>query len=190
MKKYMHIPTLREFYPNGFETPVAEFEETPQSTDWVEFPDPEVDKEIEFLHIDVAQDTPVFSVQLKEPEVVKPVLLERLNAKYSEVLNGGFKLPDSTFIGSDFEDRGIISAMETKLSIDPSLTTIDYKTGSGWVTITRELATAVYQIMLGHVSACDARLQALITQLEAATTSAQLTSIFNAGISEGWPTYE
>lgn len=195
MPNYIHIPTLVEGRASGLYPTIINFVSPPDNLDdWAEFVMPEIpDEELYLVDMVPSETTPVtvsFEAKLRAPGEVRTILKRRAKAKYNEVLNVGFNLPDGTPIGSDFEDRGFISAMETKLSIDTTIESIDYKLGAGWITIDRAMALGVYQLMLGHVAACDGKLQALNSQLDNATTSAQLVEVFNTGIDTGWPTYE
>lgn len=186
MPYFFHVPTLLEYQELGISTPpIGQFDEAP-SDDWVEYIEPEYNP----MYQNVIFNGPEYYVQYKPIEEIRKILHDKLKHKYFEVLNGGFKLPNGTLLGSDEEDRAIINAMETKLSIDNEITTINYKTKSGWITLRREDALLVYGAMLQHIAACDSRLNQLADFINTTNNPEILIADFETQLVEGWPTYD
>lgn len=93
---------------------------------------------------------------------------------------GGIVIAGTRY-ATDRESRSVIATSLMTLADDES---VDWKTDSGWVPVTKADLTIVSSFLKEHVKACFAREKALFEAIEAATTIAELRAI---DLEVGWP---
>lgn len=188
---YIHKQTYLEGRASGlFPAPEA-FETEPDLTEWYPFTEPEMlDKELFYITSELVSEEPfelTYTPKIKTLDFVKAKLTERVTIIHAQELDKGVTLPNGIKLLTTLEDRAMVSAMQTTLSINPEMATIDFKADSGWVTLTREDGLAVYAALNAFITACDNRMLAIIDGIAGAANSAEAFDFYTEEIDKGWP---
>lgn len=86
-------------------------------------------------------------------------------------------------VATDDRSKLLILGKRTKAAADPSLT-FQWKTPTGFITLTAEQIVAIADAVEAHVQACFDREAALVLEIEAAKNPEQLAAI---ELGQGWP---
>lgn len=120
---------------------------------------------------------------IRELDDLKALTKKKITSAYEEFLNSGFTLPSGLTVTTDAEDRAIIRGLLTRLSLDTELQEINYKVGSGFVTLTREEALQFAQAVISFEKACLDKLSVLIETIEGCSTQNEIIPIYTGGFS-------
>ena len=112
------------------------------------------------------------TVNLDKLKVVK--ICEVAQSRYASEISG--ITVDNIKIKTDRESQALITGAALQVLLDPAYT-CNWKTESGFVTLTSEQIQAVAVAVRQHVQGCFDREAVLIEQIEAATTIEELEQI-------------
>lgn len=109
-------------------------------------------------------------------EEAKAERLARLAQERWEEETGGLILPDGTVIRTDRESQALLTGAALS-ALQDSTITIEWKSTSGWVTLTAEQVLAIAAAVRTHVQAAFSKEKALAEQVETCATPSQVQAI-------------
>lgn len=187
---FIHKQTFLEGRASGLVPAPEAFDVEPDLNEWYPFEEPQMlDSELFYIAFNLVSEDPfelTYTPQLKAIDFVKGKLVERISAKHASVLDSGLTLPNGVKLLTGLEDRAMISALHTTLSIDPDIETIDYKADSGWVKLTREEGLQVHAALNAFIKHCDSRMMVLVDGVMNAADSAEAFEFYNTEVNLGW----